>query len=147
MIVAAATAITLGVHLASWHAPSTYERTHVTAVDVHTRQPIAWATTTYRYHTATPGLYVRLPNGLTAGAYSNSYGNPSAYAGWTWETPDRRFALTVGAVSGYAQGRLRPLVAPSMRLGLAPHTALRIAGAPKFRGGAAVLHLALEFDL
>ena len=61
-----------------------------------------------------PGLYLRMPSGFTAGFYENSVsktrfageGSPrriSTYAGWTWETSSRRFAVTIGAASGYGR--------------------------------------------
>jgi hypothetical protein len=63
-----------------------------------------------------PGVFVRTPAGFTAGAYENSVsrtrfagaGEPrriSTYAGWTFETGSRRFALTVGAATGYGRRR------------------------------------------
>lgn len=91
------------------------------------------------YEAVTPGVYARHESGLTFGAYRNSIGRRSAYAGWTFESG--RFALTVGAVSGYGRrcrvdrfehaggiatvprcsghtgGKLGPLLAPSVRIG------------------------------
>ena len=46
-----------------------------------------------------PGAYVRFENGLTGGAYRNSFDRLSLWAGYTAEAGP--FALTVGAVSGY----------------------------------------------
>ncbi len=93
------------------------------------------------YEAVTPGAYARHESGFTLGAYRNSIGRASAYAGWTFETEDRRFALTVGAVTGYERrcridrfehaggiatvprcsghtgGKVGPLLAPSVRLG------------------------------
>ena len=126
----------IGVHLLSLHSNPGY----VTAVDIPGR-PLQ----TERFETATPGLSLRLANGATVGAYRNSYGRGSAYAGWTFETADQRWALTVGAVTGY----------PRLRLGLdaagAPGWSARIAFIPKppAHGSApshatAALHIALE---
>lgn len=98
-----------------------------------------------KYESATTGVYARAPNGGTFGAYTNSYGKPSAYAGWTFETADRRFALLVGGVTGYERAAVLPLIVPSVRFEIAQRTALRIAGAPRFeKNGASVLHVALE---
>jgi hypothetical protein len=78
-----------------------------------------------------PGLYVRLANGITAGAYWNSERRTSAYAGWTLATSDDRWALTVGAVTGY--GGVKPLLAPSVRIGLTKAVSVRLTllAAPK----------------
>ena len=51
-----------------------------------------------------PGVYVRFDNGLTAGAYRNSYSRNSVYLGYTEETSatDRlSLAVTVGVITGY----------------------------------------------
>ena len=122
----------IGLHLLAAHDPGCYQQ--------HGRcEP---------YKAATPGLYARAPSGLTFGAYRNSYGRGSAYAGWTFETADRRFALTVGGATGYPRATVIPLAVPSVRFGVACGWALRIAGAPRFeKGGAAVLHLAVERQL
>ncbi len=92
------------------------------------------------YEAITPGAYARHESGFTVGAYRNSIGRPSAYAGWTFETEDRRFALTVGAVTGYEKrcridrfeheggiatvprcsghtGKVGPLISPSVKIG------------------------------
>jgi hypothetical protein len=97
------------------------------------------------YESATVGIYAKAPGGFTFGAYRNSYGKPSAYAGWTFETKDRRFALVVAGITGYDRATVVPAVVPSVRFYLGGHTALRIAGLPRFeKGGASVLHFALE---
>lgn len=99
------------------------------------------------YASATPGIYWRAPSGLTVGGYRNSFGGDSAYAGWTFETADRRFALTVAGASGYPRASVIPLVVPSVRVGLAEHLSLRLAGTPRVeKGGAAMAHLALEWQ-
>lgn len=93
------------------------------------------------YETATPGIYARHESGFTVGAYRNSIGRPSAYAGWTFE--QGRYALTVGAVTGYQRkchterwedehgkhtnpvcsghtpNAIGPLIAPSVKVGQA----------------------------
>jgi hypothetical protein len=95
---------------------------------------------------ATPGVYIRTEAGFTAGAYRNSYSRTSAYAGWTWQTEDKRFALTAGAVTGYPAAKVMPLIVPSVRFEVAHGIAARIAFIPKpaKHGRAAGLHLALE---
>lgn len=122
----------VGLHLLSQHAPNCYlEQGHCAP-----------------YNNSNPGIYFRAPSGLTVGGYTNSYRLPSAYAGWTFETQDRRFALTVAGVTGYPQAAVRPLVVPSVRLGLSERLSLRLAGAPRVdRDTAAVVHLSLEWRL
>lgn len=126
-----ASAWIVGLHLLSWHDPGCHmERWHC--------EP---------YNNRNPGVFARAPSGFTFGGYTNSYGLPSAYAGWTFETADRRFALTVGGVTGYPGSALRPIAVPSVRFGLGGSLALRIAGAPRVeKGGAAVVHMALEWQ-
>lgn len=119
----------IGLHLLSLHAPNCYDDRGQCR----------------RYEVATTGLYAKAPSGLTFGGYTNSYGKPSAYAGWTFETRDKRFALLVAGVTGYARAPVVPLVAPSVRFEIGQWTALRVAGMPRFeKGGASVLHLAIE---
>lgn len=100
----------------------------------------------------TPGAYVRVDSGpvqgLTGGAYRNSYDRTSGYIGWSVETADRCFAVTLGAVTGYSAARVMPLVVPSARIPIAAGLALRIAYIPKplKEGHAPALHVATEFD-
>lgn len=102
--------IVLGLHLATAHSAPGFEA-------------------------ATPGIYMRAGYGFTAGAYRNSYGKGSAYVAWTLETGDflgqRRFALTVGAVTGYPARPVLPLLVPSVRFGLSDDVSLRLAFIPK----------------
>ena len=94
-----------------------------------------------------PGAYVRLEGGLTAGAFRNSYDRDSAYVAQTFETGDRRFALTVGAVTGYPARDVLPMVVPSVRVGLAPDLSARVSYLPKPPGSYGrthCLHLSLE---
>jgi hypothetical protein len=117
--------IVLGLHLATAHSAPGFE-------------------------TATPGIYLRAESGFTAGAYRNSNGRGSAYLAWTWETGDflgqRRFALTVGAVTGYEAQPVMPLLVPSVRIGLGEQLSMRLAFIPKppARGSAYGLSLSLE---
>lgn len=101
---------------------------------------------------STPGLYGRVNagplQGLTGGTYLNSYGNRSHYVGWSGQTDDKRFAITLGAVTGYSAQRVMPLVAPSVRVPLWGAAALRVAYIPKPRkqGNAAGLHVSTELE-
>lgn len=115
-------ALILGIHMLSAHARPGFE-------------------------TVTAGVYLQSSSGLTAGVLRNSEGRLSLYAGQTWHTSDGRFALTVGGITGYRSARVVPLVIPSMRVQLAPNTALRLSGLPQVqRGGSAALHLSIELS-
>lgn len=121
MTITAAT-IVLGVHLFSLHTAPGLEA-------------------------ANPGLYVRHESGVTAGVFRNSYARTSAYAGYTLETADRRFALTLGAVTGYPAKPVLPLAVPSVRFGLSDQVAARVAYLPKPPGRIGrshALHLSIE---
>lgn len=62
-----------------------------------------------------PGLYVRLDNGFTVGAYKNSLHQDTGYVGWT--TPEFwRVSVTLGVASGYRSDGLIPLAVPTLRL-------------------------------
>lgn len=119
------------------------------------------------YESQTPGIYVRHESGATAGLYRNSIGRNSAYAGWTFETEDKRYALTAGVVSGYQRkcvqsepfktpqsptgwgtltacaghtpGKIGPLLVPSVKIGQAR---LALVSYRK-----AAVHLAYEWEL
>lgn len=120
----------VGLHLLSLHSPNCHHDNRGQCV---------------RYEKATTGIYAMAPSGLTFGGYTNSYGSSSAYAGWTFETKSRRFALLVAGVTGYRRAAVLPLIAPSVRFEMTSRTAMRIAGMPRFeKGGASVLHLAIE---
>lgn len=118
-------AIILGLHLATAHFGGTAAS---------------------QMHDANPGLYVRLGNGATAGAYRNSEGRPSVYAGWTWSTADGRWAITAGGVTGYARAAVSPLVVPSLRVGLGDTGwATRLAYLHKPHShGASGVHMSIE---
>lgn len=108
----------LGLHLLTWHSAPGFK-------------------------SETFGMYVRSPDGWTAGGYNNSIGARSLYAGKTFETDSRRFALTVGIVTGYR--RVMPMAVPSVRLD-AGSFAIRVALIPPIPGriSAAVVHFAIE---
>ena len=97
---------------------------------------------------ANPGAYVQWANGLTAGAYRNSQGRLGAYAGRTFTTADGRWALTVGAVTGYTRAPVLPMVVPSVRLGERDGWGLRLSLLPKVSGaGLAGVHLSVDWRL
>lgn len=150
MILAAVAAATIGVNAASWHI-SAEDRTQVIRPAHRSiwHQPIR-VTTRERLRTFTPGVYFRAPSGFTAGVMQNSFADVSAYAGWTWETPGRLFAMTAGGISGYRGAVVRPLVLPSLRLSPCYHcAALRVGYIPRTpnTGRAHVIHFAIEKDL
>lgn len=89
-----------------------------------------------------PGVYARWKNGFTAGAYYNSEKRPTAYAGWTFHDKIDRFAITLGAATGYKRAAIVPLVVPSVRFGVNENTSVRLSAVP-LKGQAAV-HLSLE---
>lgn len=97
-------------------------------------------------NSSTPGIYFRADNGLTVGTYRNSDDRRSVYAAWTWETDDKRFALTAGGVTGYSPAPIVPLLVPSMRIRVGDTYAARLAFLPKpiKHGRAAGLHLSVE---
>lgn len=101
------------------------------------------------YESSTPGLYLRAPSGATLGLLRNSQGRSSAYAAHTWQSVDRRWALTAGLVSGYDSAPVSPLLCASLRQPLGAGRALRLAYIPRppGKGGSAALHLSLEADL
>ena len=130
----------LGVHLASAHL-----------------QPAI------NQHNANPGIYAEC-DGLTAGAYRNTLGRASVYAGYTLHSGP--FAVSLGAVSGYQKryapgecrpgyredaanpclklygitaSRLMPMIAPSVSLGPA-----RLWYLPRVGAHSSVLHLSLQ---
>lgn len=145
--------LVVGLHLISLHSNPTY----TTSLSRMGRE-----LDSERYQSVTPGLYVRAPNGFTAGAYRNSFGKPSVYAGWTFSTEDETFAVTVGAVTGYRRrihvdhgpgtapyetdGRaLEPVLVPSVRLPITDTIAVRLAYVPEPRKeSTSVFHLAIE---
>lgn len=117
---AALAGFTIGMHLLTLHSAPGYESQNL-------------------------GIYGRhAASGITAGLYRNSEGRASVYLGQTFETADRRFALTVGAVGGYRERAAAPLVVPSMRIG-GDALAARLSVIPKPPGADAWgLHLSIE---
>ena len=106
----------LGVHLATAHVPAAYDETVVTRTRLDHGLTLSTARSERRrYRSWTPGIYAMRADGLTLGAYSNSFGDLSAYAGWTWQTADGRFALTLALATGYRAAILVPIVSPSVK--------------------------------
>lgn len=115
----------------------------------------------------TPGVYAKHSSGWAGGIYGNSVGATSVWAGRVFETADKRWALTVGAVTGYGRregqkycgpgNTHRPghecyrghgndvalMVAPSVRFG--DDVAVRFTYMPKVGWGAHSLHMSVEF--
>lgn len=94
------------------------------------------------FETVTPGAYVTCDNGATFGAYRNSIGRPSLYAGHTWQRG--RFALSAVALTGYPLAPVVPGLIPSVSFGLGAKTSGRLALVLAPRGGSAV-HFSVEF--
>jgi len=115
----------IGVHLASYHFPQN------------------------DFENVNPGLSVRLHNGATFGAYRNSIGRLSAYAGWTWDTDFHgwRPAITAGVVTGYERADVMPLLVPSISTPAVDGFRARFTFVPQIeKGGASAVHLSIERD-
>lgn len=118
---------TLGLHTATWHSRPGYQA-------------------------ATPGAYLRWHNGATLGAYRNSEGRGTAYAGWTWSTDEHArlsAAFTAAAATGYSAAPVVPLLAPSVAWRATPSTTLRLLTLPKWhpKQGATAVSLSVEVRL
>lgn len=122
----------LGVHALTWH-----ER--AVADDAQGR-PV-------RLRSVTPGMYYRTDAGWAAGAFSNSYGDPSAWAGAVGEaeiTPRLSVAVTGGLVLGYKRQPVQVLFSPSARLLLRDGYGVRLNWLPRAdRAGVNAIHLCL----
>jgi hypothetical protein len=130
----------LGAHLVSYHTA---------------REPY--------YHNVNPGVYVEC-DGWTAGAYRNTLGRNSLYAGYTLHQGP--FALSLGVASGYqkkitpwacrsgyisteanpctlgigtSNGKVIPMIAPSVLLGPA-----RLWYLPRVGSSSSAFHLSLQ---
>lgn len=128
--------IVIGMHLVSLHSEPTYPCT----VNLTGR---------CEFNNTNPGLYVMTPSGFTAGTYVNSYHARSAYAGWTWQTEDKRYALTATAVTGYRFAPLMLGVIPSARFDLGNSWSARVSVIPKApnQGLVQAVHLSIERKL
>ncbi len=93
------------------------------------------------YDEFNPGFYAKCA-GWTVGAYHNSEGGTSAYAGYTVALGP--VDVTVGVVDGYNRGPM-PMVIPSVRL---PFAGLRLAllpPVPMVKENTAGIHLMKDF--
>lgn len=99
------------------------------------------------YNNANLGVYAKDDvSGLTVGYVRNSYRRDSFYVAKTWETTDKRFALTAGAITGYPAAKVSPLLVPSYRQDMGDGWAARISYLPKppKYGSSDALHLSVE---
>lgn len=155
LIAALCEGLVVGLHLLSLHTAASYTTETNNVGDER-------ASASYR--TLTPGVYLRTQAGFTAGAYHNSIGKPSFYAGWSFATDDDRFALTLGAVTGYRRtvhrrwgtyvdrhetaqvgSTVQPLVVPSVKVDLTDAWAARLSYVPRpDKGETSVFHLSIE---
>ena len=98
------------------------------------------------YNNVTPGLYVVVDNWI-GGSYYNSERRASVYGGYVFKQfGGSPFDLIVGAISGYSNRPITPLLVPSFawkgwRITLIPPIPIE----PKHNTGA--LHLSYEFSL
>jgi hypothetical protein len=118
-----ATGLTLGLHIGTWHTDPGLNNTN-------------------------PGIYAIAPSGLTGGIYRNSLSRPSVYAGYSFQSEDRTFALLVGGVTGYSRP-LMPMVIPSARVGMGQGFYGRVSALSKPPGqnwGLAGVHFSVERD-
>jgi hypothetical protein len=98
------------------------------------------------FNNQNPGAYV-VHDGWTAGAYRNSERGTSAYAGHTFETDDKRFALLLGAVVGYRHNPVKAMALPSVRIG-SDDLAARVTFIPRAeKGGTNAVHFSVEVRL
>jgi hypothetical protein len=97
-----------------------------------------------QYNDANPGLYVQ-SKGWTAGFYRNSYRRSTLYLGHTFETDNRRWAVTMAYVTGYTYTKFT--VAPSVRLPEANGVIPRLVLIPPLGGHSGLIHISLEKDL
>lgn len=83
-----------------------------------------------RLRTFTPGLYVRADNGAAAGFFSNSFGDPVAWAGFVPAvrlSPRLEASVKLGAIAGYRHDPLMPAAIPSLRVTVFGDHAVRFA--------------------
>jgi len=131
----AASTMTVGVHLASLHAPARDSQNNTN-----------------------PGLYVRTESGVVAGAYTNTHNRTSIYLGQQFKVGP--LDVGIGAVSGYqrrcgpsfcngfSRGFLTPMVVPSYALPLSVMGATpRIWYMPSAGKTSQVIHFSVEWSL
>ena len=98
------------------------------------------------YNDFNPGIYVELPNHITAGHYYNSNYRDSTYLGYTYSY-NSQIDVTVGLTTGYQIYKYTPLLVPSYKfLNVVENFNLRVAFIPRFFGvvQANVLHAMVE---
>ncbi|HEX7765997.1 MAG TPA: hypothetical protein VF443_04750 [Nitrospira sp.] len=89
-----------------------------------------------------PGLYLHRDDGWSGGFYYNSERHMTGWLGYTIKDEADRFAITLGAASGYKIAPIIPIVIPSVRIGLTDTTSVRLSLALAKSNPA--LHLSLE---
>jgi hypothetical protein len=94
-----------------------------------------------RYEEFNPGIYARCDR-VAGGAYRNSEGGNSAYAGFVFDRVVGPVDVTAGVVLGYRRGA-RPLLIPSGKVG--KHA--RVAFFPPLGPISGAVHLAVEGNL
>lgn len=87
-----------------------------------------------------PGAYLQCDH-LQAGAYRNSIGRPTVYAGYVLQAGP--WQVLAGAATGYGQA-LRPVLVPSVQLGDGWRLHVLLPSGERKRGG---LHLSWETAL
>jgi hypothetical protein len=95
------------------------------------------------------GAYYRWEAGWQIGGYRNSECRASFYVGWNIETSGRlRAGIGLGAVSGYRNQGIQPVVMPSVAFSFTERESVRLIFLPKRDPkSAAVLHMTLEHQL
>lgn len=150
----------VGLHLVSYHSDEAYTKTYPRPYrECEVRAEATICSSGLRpfhedvkYNNFNPGIYWRDDSGLTLGGYWNSYRKPTAYVGWTWETPrwhDLSAAATVALATGYkgraGAGVLRPMILPSIAWDATKTVTTRLGFGPS--QGGAIFHLTLEYRL
>ncbi len=98
------------------------------------------------YNDFNPGIYIELPNHITAGHYYNSNYRDSTYLGYTYAY-NSRIDFTLGLTTGYQIYKYTPLLVPTYKFfNIVEDFNLRVAFIPRFFGvvQANVLHAMLE---
>lgn len=74
----------------------------------------------------------------------------SAYAAYLWQwrlTPALKAGVAVGAVTGYTEAAVLPLVTPSLAYAASKDVDVRVTWAPKFqKQGAHAFHVTVEYS-
>lgn len=96
------------------------------------------------FNTVTPGVYYKSQNGLTAGILNNSESRVGMYVGKTFESDEKVFGLTVGAITGYS-ATVTPIIVPSLYV---RPVGIRLSwlSKPPNTKGASALHISYERD-